>query len=243
LLFECVRELLFNAIKHSGVTEAEVFLRRTADERVKLVVRDEGRGFDPETVQERDAGAVSFGLFSIRERLAYLGGTMDVQSTIAEGTQILLTAPIGQVVQGREGRASPEPGEPSAATARIPRDGDLIRVLIVDDHKIMREGLKGLLDFQSDIEAVGEAADGPQAIELAETLKPDAIIMDVNLGEMNGMEATRQILSRDPNIAIIGLSMHNDADVAEAMRAAGARAYMTKGGPQSLMQKGHKASQ
>ena len=106
------------------------------------------------------------------------------------------------------------------------------RVLIVDDHKIMREGLVSLMQFESDIEVVGQAADGPAAIELAARLQPDVIIMDVNLGEgMNGVEATKRILSANPNIKVIGLSMHTDNDVATALRDAGAVAYLTKGGP------------
>lgn len=77
------------------------------------------------------------------------------------------------------------------------------RVLIVDDHKIMREGLAGLLQFQPEIEIVGEAADGPQAIELARAVDPDVIIMDVNLGGMSGIEAARRILAK---IRVLGSS-------------------------------------
>lgn len=89
----------------------------------------------------------------------------------------------------------------------------------------------GLLRFESDIEVVGEAADGPQAVELAGKLAPDAVIMDVTLGEMSGVEATRRILAANPSIKVIGLSMHTDKEIAGAMRDAGAAAYLTKGGP------------
>jgi len=105
------------------------------------------------------------------------------------------------------------------------------RVLVVDDHKIVREGLVGLMQFEPDIEIVGQASDGPQAIELAELLQPDVIVMDVNLGDMSGVEATKRILAKHPNVKVIGLSMHVDKDLAKAMRDAGAAAYLTKGGP------------
>jgi DNA-binding NarL/FixJ family response regulator len=105
------------------------------------------------------------------------------------------------------------------------------RVLIVDDHKIVREGLAGLMQFESDIEVVGQAADGLQAIELSEKLQPDVVIMDVNLGEMNGVEVTREILARNPGVRVIGLSMHIDPDIARGMRDAGAAAYLNKGAP------------
>jgi DNA-binding NarL/FixJ family response regulator len=78
---------------------------------------------------------------------------------------------------------------------------------------------------------VGEAADGPQAVALAEELKPDVITMDVSLPGMNGIDATRAIVNKMPQARIIGLSMHIDSGVAEAMRGAGAVAYLTKGGP------------
>jgi CheY-like chemotaxis protein len=105
------------------------------------------------------------------------------------------------------------------------------RVLIVDDHQIMLQGLVALMRSEPDIEVVGQAANGPQAIELAGRLQPDVIIMDVNLGEMSGIEATREILARTPRIKVIGLSMYADPDVAAAMRDAGAVAYLAKGGP------------
>jgi len=105
------------------------------------------------------------------------------------------------------------------------------RILVVDDHKIMRDGLSGLMQFEPDLEIVGQAADGPEAIELAERLRPDVIIMDVNLPGMNGVEATKRILARIPNAKVIGLSMHTDENIVNAMRDAGAVAYLTKGSP------------
>src|SRR5690606_31269311 len=83
-----------------------------------------------------------------------------------------------------------------------------VRVLIVDDHKIMRDGLKGLLQFESDIEVVGGAADGAEAMALTRELKPDVVVMDVNLGEMTGIDVSRGIMAEVPGTKIIGLSMH-----------------------------------
>jgi DNA-binding NarL/FixJ family response regulator len=111
------------------------------------------------------------------------------------------------------------------------REGVKIRVLLVDDQRVIREGLAGLLRFEPDIEVVGEAADGHQAIALAEQLRPDVITMDVSMPGMNGMEATRAIISRMPQARIIGLSMHLDDYVATAMMDAGAVGYLTKSGP------------
>jgi PAS domain S-box-containing protein len=230
LLFECVRELLFNALKHSGVAEAHVFVSRADGDTARIVVRDDGKGFDPRALRRRDAKDTTFGLFSIQQRLAHLGGSMEVEGAPGKGTRITLTAPIGDSRPRPKGRRR-GPTETAVKGRRRPRKRDKISVLLVDDHKIVREGLTGLLELEPDIVVVGEAADGPHAVDLAAKLKPDVVIMDINLGEMNGIEATKAILAERPATKIIGLSMHVDRDVATAMRAAGARAYLSKGGP------------
>jgi PAS domain S-box-containing protein len=232
LLFECARELLLNAVKHSGVSQAHVTLLRTNDGFIKLIIGDEGKGFDPDLLKKRRPDEASFGLFSVQQRLIHIGGQMEIATAPGKGTRVTLTLPVGEAPP-----LSEEPG----STARNQAKPDKIvvrektamrRILIVDDHKIMRDGLVSLMQFESDIEVVGQAADGHSAIELAARLQPDAIIMDVNLGDgMNGVEATKQILSTNLNIKIIGLSMHTDNDVATALRDAGAVAYLTKGGP------------
>lgn len=233
LLFECVRELLFNALKHSEANEATMTVSRLDDSSAKVVVRDEGRGFDPAALRNRKAGEATFGLFSIQQRLVHIGGEMTITSAPGEGATITLTAPMGEAAvalpTAPAGRKADSPQHRKAAAAAI--KDQRRRVLIVDDHQIMRQGLSGILQLERDIEVVGEAADGPEAIRLAESLRPDVIIMDVNLGEMSGVDATRAILDRQPGAKVVGLSMHSDRSVAAAMRDAGAIAYLTKGGP------------
>jgi CheY-like chemotaxis protein len=229
LLFECVRELLFNAVKHAGTSEARVSLERIG-EQIKLIVSDKGRGFDPELLQKRRSDEVSFGLFSIHERLLHIDGKMEIETAPGRGSRIILTVAAGEIAE------TPAPPETAVQSSRdetitFRSRADMHRVLLVDDHKIMREGLRRLLRFESDIEVIGEAEDAPQAIELADKLRPDVIIMDVNLGEISGVEATRRILARNPQIRVIGLSMHIDSNIGEAMLGAGASAYLTKSGP------------
>ncbi len=105
---------------------------------------------------------------------------------------------------------------------------DNIKILIVDDHQALREGLKVILQLESDFSIIGEAEDGKQAIKLAQDLAPDVIIMDMDLGEMHGTQVTELILARQPDICVIGFSMHTDPNLAEAMRKVGAKAYLTK---------------
>jgi DNA-binding NarL/FixJ family response regulator len=103
-----------------------------------------------------------------------------------------------------------------------------IRMLIVDDHSVMRQGLSSFLGQEPDIAIVGEAASGISALEKARTLRPDVILMDLDMPEMNGIEATRIIHSEMPRIRIIGLSMYEEMEQATAMHEAGAVAYLNK---------------
>lgn len=103
-------------------------------------------------------------------------------------------------------------------------------ILLVDDHRIVREGLRTLLGQQSDLEVVGEAADGRDAVAQARILKPDVIVMDIAMPELNGVEATRLILAELPQVRIVALSMYADRRfVAEILRA-GALGYVLKDG-------------
>ena len=103
-----------------------------------------------------------------------------------------------------------------------------IRVLLADDHVVMRKGLRLLLERQANISVVGEASDGRECVDLAETHSPDVVVMDIAMPTLNGIEAARQICSALPQTAIVILSMHSDeAYVLKALKA-GARAYLLK---------------
>jgi DNA-binding NarL/FixJ family response regulator len=103
-----------------------------------------------------------------------------------------------------------------------------IKVLIADDHQIMREGLRALLEKEIDIQVLGEAEDGRSIQRMARELHPDVIIMDVAMPDLNGIEATRQIVAELPGVKIIALSMHDDRRFVLNMLKAGAAGYMLK---------------
>jgi DNA-binding NarL/FixJ family response regulator len=103
-----------------------------------------------------------------------------------------------------------------------------IRILLADDHQIVREGLRALVLAQKGMTVVGESSNGRGAAELAAELKPDVVVMDIGMPDLNGIEAARRILAENPQIKIVGLSMHSDRRFLSEMLKAGATAYLLK---------------
>jgi len=232
LLFESVRELIFNAVKHARIRSVNVAVRQPEGSAIEITVSDKGSGFNPAKVRPAGEAGGGFGLFGIRERLQLIGGKMEVQSSPGNGSRLTLTVPLVQPAAGDWAGSPDQAGiaEPEVwFTSRTP--GSKIRVLVADDHAVVREGLSQLLNREPDIEIVGGATDGQAAIELAGSLMPDVILMDLSMPRLNGIEATRIIHQRFPDIRIIGLSMFEEGERAQAMRDAGAVAYVTKAGP------------
>jgi CheY-like chemotaxis protein len=233
LLFESVRELLFNVVKHAQVTVATVELRLIRSQTVEITVWDTGRGFDPNQVKLARAAGSGFGLFSIRERLDLIGGKLQITSAPGQGSRFVLTAPVNQAVVAALPNGSQDTErqiQPTPLTRSLKTSGT-IRVMLADDHAVMREGLARLLGEQGDLEIVGQATQGLEAVQLAAQLQPDVILMDISMPRMNGIEATRIIHQDFPEIRIIGLSMFEEPEQAQAMREAGAVNYLTKSGP------------
>lgn len=103
-----------------------------------------------------------------------------------------------------------------------------IRVLLTDDHQIVRDGLKSMLAREMDIEVVGEAENGREAIDETRALRPDVVVMDIGMKELNGIDATKKLIEEFPDIRVIGLSMHSDGRYVSEMLRSGARGYLLK---------------
>lgn len=103
-----------------------------------------------------------------------------------------------------------------------------VRILLADDHGVVRTGLRFLLERQSDMEVVGEASDGREAVQIAEQANPDVAIMDIAMPLLNGIEATSQMIKRNARLAVIILSMHSDEDYLLSALNAGAKGYVLK---------------
>jgi DNA-binding NarL/FixJ family response regulator len=106
-----------------------------------------------------------------------------------------------------------------------------IKIIIADDHELVRRGMRSMLQEIEHLQVIGEAEDGRQCIELARKLNPDVIIMDVTMPSLNGIEATRQILAEHQNMRIVAVSMHPERQFVTEMLAAGASAYLVKDSP------------
>lgn len=222
LLFQATRELLFNVVKHAHTDRAYLTMRLVQGDQIELAVADKGVGFAGPAVEDAQASPGGFGLFSIRERLQLLGGRMEVQSAPQQGTRVTLYAPATFApVQARDPEPPTAPADPEASELEV-------RVLLVDDHRTVREGLAALLRGEEGIRVVGEATNGPMAIELAARLQPDVVVMDVTLPGMSGIEATRRLRAAWPSLRVVGLSAHAQPNIAQAMRSAGAEAYLNK---------------
>ena len=236
LLFQSVRELLMNAWKHAATGTAEVTMELDGD-RLRLHVHDDGRGFDLAAAAETATStklASKFGLFSIRERMNALGGAFEIESAPSQGTTATLTLPLGAAWSETEAEPTPVEASPDGSgpqSARPLPAGEKTRpvgVLLVDDHAMVRQGLRTMLESYADVEVVGEACDGEEALVCTEQLNPAVVVMDINMPKMNGIEATAHLKARYPDLTIIGLSVNAGEENQQAMKKAGATSLITK---------------
>ena len=229
MVYESVRELLLNVVKHANVSEAFVKVQIN-DQSLHIEIADHGIGFDTESVDGEKLQNGSMGLFSIRERLKAVNGTLKITSIPGDGTVIKLQVSL---IQGRPAMIQTEPegireNFEGGQVAPTVRSTDSTRVMVVDDHAVVRQGLVTLINRDPRIEVIGQAEDGVQALALTEKLQPDVVLLDINMPRMNGLDAIKAIRKRWPHIHVIGLSVQDDDVTVETVKNAGASLFLSK---------------
>ena len=222
--FQCAKELLLNSIKHANTAEADLTLK-FSEGKLTLCVSDKGPGCTPGDLENEPNIKKGFGLFNIKNRIETMDGSFSMDAT--KGFAVTLSLPVASLLG--ESQAIAENPETSMMEIAQSKSGKAsIKVMLVDDHRILRKGIGRLLEMENDIAIIAEAENGLQAIEMARNYKPDVILMDIGLPGMDGIEATSKITKENPNIRVIALTLHESKGLVNRMLHAGACRYLTK---------------
>jgi len=227
-LFRVVQEGLTNVLRHSGSSTAKIVVCISAED-VELTVTDAGKGLSQAQVVRLDeahpkAGGV--GLAGLRERLHRLGGRLQISGD-RQGTVLKAILPLeaseletGEVPQKAEPAAHiPEVGPPHSGRKRI---------LVVDDHDVVRRGIRGLLSSCSDLEVCGEASNANEAVERGRELHPDLVILDLHMPGAGGISAANQLSRFEPRPRILICTMHSFPGLERLVRSAGCQGMVSK---------------
>ena len=204
-LFRVLQEAITNVVKHSGASRVSVVLEATHDG-VWLTVEDDGRGFDLNGADGQELGVRQLGLLGVRERLALVGGSLDVEFVRPE----------------RHDRVCPH----TACEKRMTPGP--VRVLMVDDHPVVLAGLKALVGADAGLTIVGEARDGRTALRMAMELVPDVVVLDISLPEMNGVELAAALRAERPECRVLVLTVHEERAYLRQLVELGVRGYLLK---------------
>jgi len=202
-LFRVVQEALTNIQRHSGSQQAKIRIHRNSD--LTLEVSDLGRGVSASAHKgkQKTRFEVGVGILSMQERVKLIGGRLDIVST-DHGTTVRATVPFGRNQMKK------------------------LRILLADDHGLVRVGARAVLQSQHGWRVVGEAVNGREAVEKAIELKPDVAVVDIGMPELDGIEVTRQIRTSAPETRVLVLTMHESGQMVRRALDAGASGYLLK---------------
>ncbi len=230
-LFRVVQESLTNVHRYSGSPDAEINVVDTPDA-VKLEVIDHGKGIQAGVVRTKVEGIASLGVGipGMRERIRQFGGQLEVDFG-REGTRVTATVPL------KKAKVAPpvEEAEVAVAATNGNSNGEVAsssdtrrRILIADDHEVMRRGVRGLLESHDEWAVCGEAFEGREVVTKSRELRPDLIIMDINMPGLTGIDAAQQIRKENPTAKILFFSVHESAQTVREVVNAGAQGYVAK---------------
>jgi two-component system, NarL family, sensor kinase len=225
-LFRVVQESLTNVHRYSGSSAAKIRISKNFEE-VRLEVIDYGHGIKSGAARAKLDGPVPLGVGipGMRERLHQLGGGLSIDFGTT-GTRVVATLPIKKSAEGEADEGS-EGEESLSVTVRTTEDARQ-RILIADDHELMRRGLRGLLESHDEWAVCGEAVEGSEAVRKCTELKPDLVIMDVNLPGLTGIEAAQQIRAERGAAKILFFTVHDSDEIIREIVEVGALGYVAK---------------
>jgi two-component system, NarL family, sensor kinase len=231
-LFRVVQESLTNVHRYSGSPDAEIKIFAEGGQ-IQLEVIDHGRGIEAGAVPVLIDGVASLGVGipGMRERLRQLGGQLEVDFG-RHGTRVVATVPIKKpeaaIAELPEYSADTGDRQPRLDADADARSDQRRRILIADDHEVMRRGVRGLLESHSEWAVCGEAFEGREAVAKSRELRPDLIIMDINMPGLTGIAAAQQIRRENPLAKILFFSVHESAQTVREVINAGAQGYVAK---------------
>ena len=231
-LFRVIQESLTNVHRYADSAKAFIRVARVGDE-VNLEIGDYGKGIRAELLKSsRNAVApLGVGIQGMKERMRQLSGRLEVTSSPNKGTVVTAALPIRErrtELASMPDRSSVEEtsnprGETQETAVSIRR-----RILIADDHEVLRRGIRTMIESEKDWEVCGEAIDGKEVVDKAAALNPDLIILDINMPVLNGVAAVRQILRNRPQTKILVFSVHDSEQTVRETLSAGAHGYLSK---------------
>lgn len=239
-LLRIAQESLANIRKHAQARRVRIGLQYGLEEAM-LLIEDDGIGFDA-SARPAPGPEGGYGLFGMSERARLLGGEVRIESTPGWGTSIRATLPYRPAsllsnratdpslpLPLREPRTSlvQETSTPSPLRADA-STGGRIRVLVVDDHAVVRHGVRAVLEASGEMVVIGEAVDGGQAAEQARTLGPDVVLMDVQMPNVDGLEGLRRIHAALPDLPVVILTTFQSDDSIREALSLGAKGYLLK---------------
>jgi len=223
-LFRVLQESLTNVHRYSGSPSAEIRIFQSAS-KVHLEIVDHGKGVKAGTERPAFAGAptLGVGIPGMRERIRQLGGQLEVEFS-NEGTRVYASLPTEAFTEEIEPARDKENFQANARQRPVVRR----RILIADDHEVMRRGVRGLVESQEEWSVCGEAIEGNEAINKTRELHPDLLILDISMPGVSGIEAALQILKDDPNMKILFFTMYDSPQMMREISNVGAWGYVAK---------------
>ena len=229
-LFRIVQESLTNVHRYSGSPNAYVHVKST-DEQITVEVGDYGKGMRPEMLNPKHGtvAPMGVGIQGMKERMRQLSGNLEITSEENNGTVVTATLPSTRLrVRSEEFTEAGSEIDTNDQISESQEHAAHKRILIADDHEMLRRGVYTLLQSEEDLEICGEAVNGQEAVELAAELEPDLVIIDIDMPVLNGLAAVRQILRHRPQTKVLFFTVHDSEQMLKDIYATGAHGCLSK---------------